>query len=229
MRGGKRGAAAALGNGGGRSSFAATPVDCHRMRIQRAHIRYLPSHGHRAVLVDRCRIHADRIDHGGYVGDRHGRMRCGVPPIVIVDGGDDRVAVGHVVVQILMGLVEACRTGKIVEELGRRPITPVHLQRERIQRSGIGNRPSQRAHTILARRRGRQTRENRSHIADRHRCAGRAAIAIVVGDRDADGVAVRCVVIQVLMRVIERRRSRWIVERFNRRAIAPIDRRREGV
>ena len=195
MRGGERGAAAALGNGGLGSSFAAAPIDRHRMRIQRTHVRYRPGHRQRPVLVDHRRIHADRVDHRVHVGDRYGCMRCDATSVVIGHGGDDRVAVGHVVVQILMGLVKACRAGGIAETLGRCPITPVHYQGERVQRARIGDRPGQRAHTILAGRRGRQIRQDRSHIADRHRGACHTAITIVVRDRQADGVTVRQVVI----------------------------------
>ena len=200
---------------------AIAPVHLHDECVQSTGIGNCPAQTTHSVFGHR-RGRQPR-ENRRHIADRHHCAAQCTAAIVVGNSDNDGVTVCGIVVEVLVRLGETCRPGGIVETLQRATVTPVDLQSQRVQRARIGDRPAQRAHTILGRRRGGQSRQNRRHIADRHHRAGCAAIAIVVGDRHADGVAVRSVIIRVLMCLSETGRPRGIAECLHPAAITPVD------
>ena len=111
MRGDKRCAAAGLRDGGRGCAFVTSPVDHHRVRIQRADVRDRARDGHRTALVDHHRINANPRDHRVHVGDRGGRAGHVRTRVVVGRCGNDRITVRRrptrVIVQVLMRQREA--------------------------------------------------------------------------------------------------------------------------
>ena len=129
VRGREGSSAAALRDRGCGCSFAASPIDLHRVRIQRAHIRDRASDGHRAVLVDHRRIDIDPCDRRVHVRDRRGRAARYRARIVVGQRHTNGVHVAgrsrRVVVQVLVRKVKraACDRHRL-----RRTLAPVDRQ-----------------------------------------------------------------------------------------------------
>ena len=218
-----------------------TPVHVQRERVQGARIGDRPGQSRRTVLVNRrCRQAAQ---HRGHVVDRHRRRATGRAGVVVGNRQADGVSVagrgGWVVVQVLVSQREGCCTGRIrnlLDIVRRQQVTPVHVQRERVQRARIGDRPGQSRRAVLVNRRCRQAAQHRGHVVDRHRRRVTGRAGVVVGKRQADGVSVAGrggrVVVQVLVSQREgccTGRIRNLLDIVRRQRITPVHVQRERV
>ena len=137
-----------------------------------------------------------------------------------------------------MALVKRRGAGRIAVA-HRRPFAPVDEQRERVLRARVRNRAGHVGDPVLVHGRSRHAAQQRGHVVDRHRRAGRVAAGVVVAQAQANGVDVRSrparIVVQVLMHQRERlaargarsKRVRLGVVRAKR--IAPVNIQRERV
>ena len=148
-----------LGEGGHPSRIAErlgqraiAPIDCQSEGVQRARIVDLSGQHTDTILIHRRGRHARQT--GSHVGHGHRRAQRVTAAIVVGDRHANGIAVHRVVVQVLVRLGKGCRPCGIADHLDGRSVTPIHLQRERVQAAWIGDHPAQRTHTVFLHGRG---------------------------------------------------------------------------
>ena len=158
-------------------SRAVAEVDIDEEGVQRAGISNRPGNLE-VTAFDRSQGHAHTAQHRIDVVHNH---RCRIATgqrIIIRHRSADRVGIGRriagVIVQVLVGkrkrLSLQCRRAVAVrlDVVWRIRISPVDIQRERVQRTGITDRPSERGDSVLVDSRHRVQGKHRFDIPNRH-------------------------------------------------------------
>src|SRR5262249_38266815 len=141
---------------------------------------------------------------------------------------------GGVVVEVLVRLTEGGRPGRVGESLRRRAVAPIENRSERGLGAGGVDVAADRGAAVLVDGRGDgHVLQDGGDVVDGHAGAGGGRAGVVVGQRQAHGVAVRrragVVVVGVLVCLAERGGAGRVGERLGVGAVAPVDHQRERV
>ena len=186
------------------------PIHIQREGVQGPRIADRAGQCRDTVLVDR----RDRVQHQRWCHVVHLDRRCIAARfrIVISHRSADRVGVAgctrRIVVQVLMRKRKrlaargACTKRVLLDVIRRKRIAPVHVQRERVQRTRIADRSGQCGHAVLVDRRHGIQRQRGRHVVDRDPRTSEYCGGVIVADGNAGDINVRCCRRRIIIKVL---------------------------